>query len=77
MAGGNILIRKRDGSLFTDAEVEGLVFTINGEVVSASVGGTISWNVGEETVLNVTRTAWTESLEVATVVAGFTISAVE
>lgn len=71
------LITKRDGTNFTTEEVEGLVFTINGSVVSSSPSGQIDWNVDAATVLEVSRTTWSSSVEVTMLAAGYTVSAVE
>lgn len=71
------LITKRDGTAFTTAEVEGLKFTINGNVVTSSPSGQIDWNVGAETVLEVSRTTWSSSVEITMLATGYTVSAVE
>lgn len=71
------LITKRDGSAFTTEEVEGLVFTINGNAVTSSPSGNIDWNVGATSVLEIARTTWIASVEVTMLASGYTISAVE
>lgn len=76
-ANDTFLVKKRNGTIFTAEEVEGLKFTINGSVVSANVGSSISWIVNGVSVLNVPRTTWGSSIEVETAQNGYTISAVE
>lgn len=76
-ASSSFLITKRDGTNFTTEEVEGLKITINGTVVSSTPSGTIAWNMGQDTVLSCERTTWGESVEINTLVAGLTISAIE
>lgn len=71
------LITKRDGSVFTTEEVEGLVFTINGNAVTSNPSGNIDWNVGATSVLEIARTTWIASVEVTILASGYTISAVE
>lgn len=71
------LITKTDGSVFTTEEVEGLKFTINGSVVSATLGSGISWLIENTSVLDVQRTTWGSSIEVGMSQSGYTISAVE
>lgn len=71
------LITKRDGTNFTTEEVESLKFTINGSVVSSTPGSSINWNVESVSVLNVTRSAFSSSLEVSMLQNGYTVSAVE
>ena len=73
----NFLITKTDGTNFTDAEVEGLKFTINNEVISSIAGSSIGWNVAPVPVLGVSRTTWGNSIEVQMYESGYTISAVE
>lgn len=73
----NFLVTKRDGTDFTTAEVEGLKFTINGNVVAADSSSSIDWEVGGTSVLSVARVDWGPSIEVQTRQAGYTISAVE
>lgn len=76
-ANDTFLVTKRDGTDFTTEEVEGLKFTINGSVVSATAGSSIAWQVGAVAVLDVQRTTWSSSIEVSTTQNGYTISAVE
>lgn len=74
---GTFTITKNDGTNFTTEEVEGLKFTIDGNVVSATLGSSIDWKIGNVTVLYVARTTWGTSIEVSMLHAGNTISAVE
>lgn len=76
-ANDNFLVTKRDGTNFTDEEIEGLKFTINGSVVSSTPSSTIDWKVGDVTVLQIERNSWSSSIEISTLQNGYTISAVE
>lgn len=76
-ANSTFLITKTDGTNFTDEEVEGLEFTINGSAVQASSGSTISWSDGGTSVLFVERGEYGSSVEVHMQTAGYTISAVK
>lgn len=76
-ANDNFLITKRDGTAFTTEEVEGLKFTINGNAISAEPASSITWEVGQTTVLDVERVVWGSSIEVSMYQNGYTISAVE
>lgn len=76
-SGGTFVVTKIDGSNFTDAEVQGLKFTINGNVVDATPGSSIDWLDGATVILYVTRTTWGSSVEVHMTAAGYTVSAIE
>lgn len=71
------MVTKTDGTNFSNEEVEGLKFTINGSAVQASAGQTISWSVGGKGVLYVERGDFESSIVVHMQTAGYTISAVE
>ena len=76
-ANDNFTITKRDGTNFTTEEVEGLKFTINGNAISAQISSSVTWVVGQTTVLSVERVEWASSIQVHMYQNGYTISAVE
>lgn len=80
-ANDTFLVTKRDGNNFTNAEVEGLKFTINGNEIAATVSSSIDWKLESTTVLRVERpqgtSPWSPSIEVKTLQAGYTVSAIE
>lgn len=74
--GNPFTIRKLNGQPWTDAEIEALVFTIDGESISATSGSSISWQIGGTQVLNVARTTYTDTISVEILRDGYTITAV-
>lgn len=76
-ANDSFTITKSDGTNFTAEEVEGLKFTINGNAISAEPSSSITWKVGQTTVLDVERVEWGSSISVSMYQNGYTISAVE
>lgn len=63
---GSVKIKKNDGSDFTSEEIVGLVFTINGEEVTATAGSSVIWNLGSGTVLSWNRTSASNEIILST-----------